>query len=134
MAEVDEPVDVVEARPEWPQLFAAEAEAIRRALGTPAVEHIGSTAVPGLAARPVTDIQVGVVGPPDAGMVSEPLAELGYGGWGEAGVPGRLYFRRRGAAAYTVHVVELGGGLWAANLAVRDHLRAHPSEAIEYAS
>ncbi|HXH12508.1 MAG TPA: GrpB family protein [Alphaproteobacteria bacterium] len=134
MAEVDEPVEVVGARAEWPTLFAAEAEAIRRALGTPAVEHIGSTAVPGLAAKPVIDIQVGVAGPPDAGVVGGPLAELGYEGLGEAGVPGRLYFRRRGAVAYNVHVVELGSGHWAANIAVRNYLRAHPSEAAEYAA
>lgn len=134
MAEVDEPVEVVEASPEWPQLFAAEADVICRALGTRAVEHIGSTAVPGLAAKPVIDIQVGVAGPPDAGVVSGPLAEFGYEGFGEAGVPGRLYFRRRGAVACNVHVVELGGGLWTANLAVRDYLREHPSEAAEYAA
>lgn len=133
-AGVDEAVEIVESRPEWPALFAAEADALRRALGVSAVEHIGSTAVPGLAAKPIIDIQVGVAGPPDANQVTAPLAALGYEGLGEAGVPGRLYFRRRGAAAYNVHVVELGGSHWRANLAVRDYLRAHPYEAAEYAA
>ncbi len=133
-AGVDEPVVVVESRPEWPALFAVEADALRRVLEVSAVEHIGSTAVAGLAAKPVIDIQIGVAGPPDAGVVGGPLAALGYEGLGEAGVPGRLYFRRRGTVAYNVHVVELGGRHWCANLAVRDYLRAHPFEAAEYAA
>lgn len=133
-AEIDEPVEVVEFRPEWAALFAFEAEALRGVLAMSAIEHIGSTAVPGLAAKPVIDIQVGVAGPPDAQRVGGPLAALGYEGLGEAGVPGRLYFRRRGAVAYNVHIVELGGSHWRANLAVRNYLRAHPFEAAEYAA
>jgi GrpB-like predicted nucleotidyltransferase (UPF0157 family)/N-acetylglutamate synthase-like GNAT family acetyltransferase len=130
---IDEPVELVEPRRDWPALAAAENEVVRAALGplAVAVEHIGSTAVPGLAAKPIIDLQVGTAGRPGPAAGS-PLAVLGYEGLGEAGVPGRLYFRKRGPAAYNVHIVAYGGNHWVANLAVRDYLRAHPAAAAEY--
>jgi GrpB-like predicted nucleotidyltransferase (UPF0157 family) len=136
MVAVDEPVEFVSPCPEWPSLFEAEAVAVRQALGTfaVAVERIGSTAVPGPNAKPVVDMQVGVAGEPSAASVGRALTELGYEGLGDAGVPGRLYFRKRGPVSYNLHVVAFGGGHWVANLAVRDYLRAHPAAAAEYAA
>jgi GrpB-like predicted nucleotidyltransferase (UPF0157 family) len=127
---VDEPVVVLAYDPSWPGRFAAEARRLRERLPAAAValEHVGSTAVAGLDAKPVVDIQVGVRGEPD-GLV-EPLRALGYEALGEAGVPGRLYFRRRTpGAAFNVHVVAHEGPLWRDNLRLRDHLRAHPADA-----
>jgi GrpB-like predicted nucleotidyltransferase (UPF0157 family)/catechol 2,3-dioxygenase-like lactoylglutathione lyase family enzyme len=134
--DLDEPIEIVEPRDDWATPFAAEAAALHGALGplVLAVEHIGSTAVPGLVAKPIIDIQVGVAGPPELARVFAPLVALGYESLGQAGVPGRLYFRRRSAHAYNVHVVAFGGVHWIANLALRDYLRANPSEAAGYAA
>jgi GrpB-like predicted nucleotidyltransferase (UPF0157 family) len=136
-AEVDEPVAVCDYDPLWPSRFEAERERLARSLtGVDAVvEHIGSTAVPGLAAKPVIDILVGVVGPLAGHPVVDRLRALGYEFLGEAGVPGRLYFRRRsGGPAFNVHVVVRDGELWQDNVLLRDYLRTHPDDAREYAA
>jgi GrpB-like predicted nucleotidyltransferase (UPF0157 family) len=136
MAELDEPIEIMQGRSNWPAIFDAEAAAIRTALGGVAlgVEHIGSTAVDGLAAKPIIDIQVGVAGKPEATAVENALTKLEYEAMGEAGVPGRLYFRKRQFDFYNVHVVEFEGHHWIANLAIRDYLRAHSAEADKYAA
>jgi len=132
---INEPVELTESHADWPALFEAEAAAIRCALAglAVAIEHIGSTAVEGLFAKPIIDIQVGIEGNAGAGTVSDALVRLDYEAMGEAGVPGRLYFRKRRPWSYNVHVVQLGGQHWKANLAVRDYLRANRKAAEEYA-
>ena len=132
---LDEPVRVSSYQPEWAIQFAAEQRRINEALRTaPAdLEHIGSTAVPGLAAKPVIDLMLGVNGyPPSPGLLQE-VERLGYESLGEAGVPGRLYFRLRNAAHANLHVVLKGGTHWLSNLALREYLRAHAGARERYA-
>ena len=63
------------------------------------------------------------------------MVALGYEDLGDAGVPGRVYFRKRTALrAFNLALVEEDGPLWRDNLAVRDYLRAHPDEAAAYAA
>jgi GrpB-like predicted nucleotidyltransferase (UPF0157 family)/GNAT superfamily N-acetyltransferase len=133
MTKWNEPIHVAAYDPAWPRAFAEEAPALARVLPPGArIEHIGSTSVPRLAAKPIVDIQVGVMEPLDEARFHALLAPLGYESMGEAGVPGRLYFRRRGSQSFNVHVVELGGALWQDNLALRDYLRAAPDAAARY--
>lgn len=133
---LDEPVELAVYRADWPELFEAEAAVIRRALEdwAIAIEHIGSTAVVGLDAKPIIDIQIGIPADTDTVRISRALVGLGYEAMGEAGVPGRLYFRKRRPRAYNVHVVQLDGQHWKTNLAVRDYLRANKTAAQEYAA
>ena len=98
------------------------------------IEHIGSTAVAGLLAKPIVDIMVGVTPFPPSASWSKRVVVLGYEALGEAGVPGRLYFRQRGHLPCNVHVVEQDGGHWVRNLALRDYLRRSPEAAARYAS
>jgi GrpB-like predicted nucleotidyltransferase (UPF0157 family) len=123
--------------PEWPEQFEEEADALREALGPVVieVEHIGSTAVPGLPAKPTVDIAVGVGALDD--VDDEKIAameELDYVFRGEAGVPGRRYFRKGEAYPRDFHVsiVEWGGTLWNDYLLLRDYLRSHPHEGAAY--
>ena len=124
--------------PAWPLRFKCEAASISSALGTTAkaIEHIGSTAVPHLRAKPTIDILVGVVDLTafDAGSGPRSLHRIGYEPRGELGVPGRRYFRKGASYPrdFNVHVVRDGGGLWQTNLAFRDYLRDHPSAAAAY--
>jgi GrpB-like predicted nucleotidyltransferase (UPF0157 family) len=120
----------------WPALFEHEAERIRAALdGLPLqLEHVGSTSVPGLSAKPIIDIMAGR--PPESPV--EPyvaaLERAGYVHRGERGIPGREFFRRGDPRAYHVHMVTVGSPLWHEHVGFRDHLRAHPATAAEYAA
>jgi GrpB-like predicted nucleotidyltransferase (UPF0157 family) len=87
-----------------------------------AVEHIGSTSVSGLLAKPIIDIMVGIE-LEDVDKIGRSLRSLGYDDLGEAGVPGRLYFRRRVEHAFNVHVVRREGPIWRKNIALRQYLR-----------
>lgn len=97
------------------------------------IEHIGSTAVPGLLAKPVVDIMLGTEPYHNIEAVRAALVDLGYEDMGEAGVPGRIYFRRRRRSAFNITLVPHDGNLWVANIALRDHLRTSSEARREYA-
>lgn len=86
---------------------------------------LGSTAVPGLLAKPVIDIIHGSEGWPPDNVLIEAINRAGYEFLGEAGLPERLYFRLRGTTRFNLHVVRLDGHRWCANLALRDSLRGN---------
>ena len=128
----DEPIEVVDYDDSWP--MAATAELVRLAAVLSAwdveVEHIGSTAVPGCAAKPIIDLLVGTR-PSDRLAVAAAVERAGYETLGEA-APGRIYLRRRKGRCFNVHVVDLGGRLWRDNLALREYLRANDDERDRY--
>jgi GrpB-like predicted nucleotidyltransferase (UPF0157 family) len=136
MAMLDESVHLEPHDPGWKQAFHFEQRRLSNVLGVPAerIEHFGSTAVPGLLAKPIVDIMIGVAEFPPPEVWSDRLFRLGYEGLGEAGVSGRLYFRKRVPVAFNVHVVENNGPLWLGNLALRDYLSDTPAAAREYES
>jgi GrpB-like predicted nucleotidyltransferase (UPF0157 family) len=119
----------------WPSLFVEERVRIERALGSwvEAIEHVGSTAVPGLTAKLILDIMVGVSSLRDAKRCIGPLEQLGYEYRGEAGVPGRLFFRKGNPKTHHLHVTEIGSEFWERHPVFRDYLRAHPETARNYA-
>lgn len=133
--QIDETITIVDYDKRWPRNYEREAARLYNALGDEAVgiEHFGSTSVPGMAAKPIVDILIGVrsLTPPPSRL--EALARLGYEGFGEAGVPGRLYFRKRGELAFNLAVVIWNGEQWRNNLMIRDHLRRNPTAAETYA-
>jgi GrpB-like predicted nucleotidyltransferase (UPF0157 family) len=118
----------------WPLEFAAEAERIERACaGLPIrLEHIGSTAVPGLAAKPVIDILAGRPGNMAGEAYVPAFRQLGYEHKGAFGIPGRNYFRRGSPRTHHVHLVSWSSELWLDHLLFRDYLRSHPDAAREY--
>jgi GrpB-like predicted nucleotidyltransferase (UPF0157 family) len=128
---------IVDHDPAWARLFDAEAGRIRAALGDVAVrvDHVGSTSVPGLAAKPTIDIQVSVEAMTPRDRFVEPLEALGYAFVVDPVETDHEYFFKDvdGARTHHVHVC-LAGGVWERrHLAFRDHLRAHPEEAARYA-
>jgi GrpB-like predicted nucleotidyltransferase (UPF0157 family) len=130
-AEVDEAVEIVAADASWPGTFDQEAGRLRAALADVevALEHIGSTAVPGLGAKPIVDVMLGVPARVQSEVVARVL-RLGYVDHG--GGPGRRYLARRDGKAFNVQVVEHEGELWDANLLLRDFLRSSPEAARRY--
>jgi putative glutamine amidotransferase len=123
--------------PAWPAMFEEEAAAIRAALGAVAerVEHVGSTAVPGLAAKRVIDIQVSVERMVPREPFVAPLERLGYEFVADPTDPDHEYLRKQvhGVRAYQIHVCPVGSTWERRHLAFRDHLRSHPDDAARYA-
>ena len=136
VAELAAQVEIIDYDPRWPSRFEQEAERVRNALAESVVEleHMGSTAVPGLAGKPVVDISVGLRALELSAEQLAAMEGLGYEYLGENGLPGRLFFRRdeAGRRAYHVHAVEHGGTHWHRHRALRDYLREHPDEAERY--
>jgi GrpB-like predicted nucleotidyltransferase (UPF0157 family) len=132
-------IAVVEYDPAWPDRF----EQLRReyagalaAAGVPvlAIEHVGSTAVPGLAAKPVIDCDI-VVARRDVDAASQALTGLGFTPEGDLGVPLRWAFRPPARLGRTNTYVVAAGALSLRNhLAVRDVLRARPDLREQYAA
>ena len=132
-------VEVVEYDPAWPRLFEELAAPVRDALGdlALAVEHVGSTSVPGLAAKPIIDIDVVIASPEQLPEVAERLAPLGYTHLGDLGLPGREAFGREDGAARPqrhLYVCYDGAPPLVQHLLLRDYLRAHPGAAARYGS
>jgi GrpB-like predicted nucleotidyltransferase (UPF0157 family) len=118
-------VQLAEWTPRWAELFTEEAVRLCVALGglAVAIEHYGSTSVPGLVAKPLLDILVGGPNAPDASPYIAALAPLGYDYAAHAGVPEHLVFGRGLARTHLVHVVRYGSAAWHRALAFRDALR-----------
>ena len=131
---LDEPIQIVDHDPRWSEDYRSDASELEVALAawSPALEHFGSTSIPGLAAKPIIDILVGLEQWPMVEGVPNALRALGYEYLGEAGVPGREYFRRRRFHDTNVAVVEYRGQLWKDNMMLRDYLRVHPTVAAAY--
>ncbi|MBI2856153.1 MAG: GrpB family protein [Chloroflexi bacterium] len=101
-----------------------------------AIEHVGSTSVPGLAAKPIIDIMAAIDSLDNAQECIGPLKDLGYEYIPEYEDvrPERRYFHKGPAAARThhLHVVELHSAFWSRHILFRDYLRTHPEEASRY--
>jgi GrpB-like predicted nucleotidyltransferase (UPF0157 family) len=122
--------------PAWTHRFDAEHVRLQSALAGRhiAVEHIGSTSVPGPAAKPIVDIMVGLPSMNDADHVATLLGHHGYTlrpVWLSAR---RLLTYRHSGMAYNVHLFKAGGLLWRGHLAFRDRLRADHALAAAYAT
>jgi GrpB-like predicted nucleotidyltransferase (UPF0157 family) len=136
-------IEVVAHRPEWAADFVAESRRLRDVFGSRAltIDHIGSTAVVGLAAKPVIDILVVLDSTADIGVFSSGMRQLGYVVRGECldaeipGSVGRFYFSKdvAGHRTHQVHAYAAGHAEISDLLVLRDYLRAHPSAAKEYA-
>jgi GrpB-like predicted nucleotidyltransferase (UPF0157 family) len=131
------PISVVEYDPAWPELAAAaraELQAIAPGLFG-VIEHIGSTSVPGLAAKPVIDLMAGTA---DLGIVAGHEGGLLGAGYRphDTGMPGRLFYSRDrdGIRTHHLHVVPADTLATRNELMLRDYLRAHPADADRYAA
>jgi GrpB-like predicted nucleotidyltransferase (UPF0157 family) len=123
---------------QWPAAFQEERARIALALGGVAtrIDHHGSTAVPGLAAKPIIDIQVSVRDLRQFGSYAIPLAALGYFHVAHADDARCPFFHRPASWPHThhIHVVEAGGIEERDTLAFRDYLRANRDVAAAYAA
>lgn len=128
------PIVVLPYDPAWAEAFALDRTRILEALAprSVAVEHIGSTSVPGLAAKPIVDALVGLDSLAEADAVIPPLTALGYERVPKLDFDGRLFLRRDGDLVRHLSLTERDGDFWAQHLAFRDALRADPERARAY--
>jgi GrpB-like predicted nucleotidyltransferase (UPF0157 family) len=128
-------VRVVPYDPAWAGKYDREAKRLRNAVGSMVedIQHIGSTAIPGMAAKPIIDIALAV---PDVSVVAslvKPLEGLGYEDRGLLlGIEGHYFFRRGDPREFFLHVFEHRSEFWARRIVFRDYLIAHGDVAGEY--
>lgn len=145
IAEDDQPlglasgeVRVVPYHAQWPALYELEAARLREALDqrgcSVVLEHSGSTAVPGLAAKPIIDILGGRSTETSRRSVIDALEAAGYIYRGERGIPGRDFFRRGVPRSYHIHVAMIGSVFWNDHRDFRDYLRANPEASARYSA
>ena len=135
---MNEQLQILAYDPRWAVEFEAERDRIAHVIGDLAtsIEHNGSTAVPGLAAKPIIDIQISVKQLRPIARYAEPLATLGYLHVTHVDDTFCPFFHRPREWPHThhVHVVEAGGQEERRTLAFRDFLREHSDIAREYAA
>lgn len=137
-AAIDEEIALVHWQAAWPAMFEAEQERLQ--MQVPELmhlEHFGSTAIPGMTAKPIIDILAGVASIAEADRLFEQILRAGYQTSREfnATLPDRRWFMRvtDGQRSHHLHVVELGGPQWVERLRFRDILRSNANLARQYA-
>lgn len=130
-------IKILDYDPNWITQFSSEAEAIHEIVkdNEMAILHIGSTSVPGLAAKPIIDILLIVEAISKLDDVEKDLARLGYEALGENGLPGRRFFRKgKRKRTHHVHAYQFDNiSEIQRHIAFRNYLRAHRNIAEEYA-
>jgi GrpB-like predicted nucleotidyltransferase (UPF0157 family) len=130
------PVILAAYNPEWPQMAASHAERLG-VLGSTlvTVHHIGSTSVPGLAAKPIIDLMPLVTDLADLDRERRCVEALGYDWHGELGISGRRYCTlsdEAGIRIVQLHFFNADSSRAERHIAFRDYLRAHPDAASAY--
>jgi GrpB-like predicted nucleotidyltransferase (UPF0157 family) len=122
--------------PEWPRIYDEESTLIRDTVGgvIRSLEHVGSTSVPGLWAKPIIDIIAGVDGPADAERCRELLQPIGYDDASTGDNPDWYYCLGKGphSPGFHLHLVKEGSQFHRKHILFRDWLRAHPADAEAY--
>ena len=138
-------IEIVAYDSRWPASFAELSRVVDRALGPLAlsIEHVGSTSVPGLGAKPIVDMDVVIASRSLFPDVLRALARLGYIHQGDLGISGREAFAHEGPdvprdgsgrvwPAHHLYVCAQDNAELARHLALRGYLRAHPESALAY--
>lgn len=130
---MDKPVKIVPYNPHWPEVFQKEYTKLKFEVNddTIIIEHIGSTSVPYLCAKPVIDIMIGIERIEDFEKLIKPLNALGYEYKPEVEdtIPERRYFEKPG---FHIHMVEKNSDFWKKHIFFREYLRNYPDVRDEY--
>ncbi len=131
----NESFELSDYNPEWPRIFQAEVPRIAEALGEQVIEieHVGSTSVPGLRAKPIIDILVAVETFAPLEVYKRQLAPIGYTHHPHINDAERLFFWKGVPRTHHLHIVEFATWEHQRHIIFRDYLRAHPEIARLYA-
>lgn len=138
----DDSIQLEKYNPEWSKLAAKEIEIIREVIYEQNwiidIQHVGSTAVPGLTAKPIIDIYIGARSIEEAQQSIKPFEKLGYQFWKDNPNKEKMFFVK-GMPPYGkgrthhIHIIKYGSDYWNARILFRDYLRTHSDEAMRYA-
>jgi len=128
-------VTLARAHDAWAAAYEEERVRIVAAVGEHLldIQHVGSTSIRNVPAKPILDILIGVRDFDEATVCVDPMIAIGYTYRGENGIPRRHYFVKGDPRTHHVHMVELGSHTWRETLRFRDLLRGNPALAGEYA-
>ncbi|MGF9958653.1 GrpB family protein [Bacillus mycoides] len=133
---MERPVVIEEYTPDWALQFKEEQRLLKGIMGDKAItiEHIGSTSVEGLGAKPILDIMIGVHNLKEVDEFIEPLKKIAYEYVFHKEFPNRRFFRKGlwRAGTHHLHVYELGSEEWNSNILFRDYLKNHPDTLQQY--
>ena len=122
--------------PAWERLYKKEEKILYSVIGKYIldIQHIGSTSIPGVKAKPIIDIAIGVKELKSGKKCIKLLKELGYEYKYDAGIKGRLFFAKGSEKSRThyIHIVKLNGRLWKNFILFRDYLLKHKKSVKEY--
>lgn len=121
--------------PTWHEEFTKESARIRNVLGDRilTLEHIGSTSIRGIHAKPIIDMCAGLKTFDDGFACITPLESIGYIFIGESGVPGRHYFRTNDEfVLHHIHMFAIDSQEYTNHILFRDHMNTHPDDAHAY--
>ncbi|PSB29121.1 GrpB family protein [Chlorogloea sp. CCALA 695] len=130
----EDPIIIVDYNANWCNQYEQEKQRVMLALGDTVtnIQHIGSTSIPGLAAKPVIDMILGLKQiPPLLEQISN-FEAIGYSYHGELGIPGRHYFRKGMPRTHQIHAVLVNSEFWERHILFRDFLRNNPQVAQRY--
>lgn len=118
----------------WRNRYRAEDRRLKRYITRPkyVLEHIGSTAIQGLDAKPIIDMAMMIPSLSRLSLWIKKLESAGYIYKGEYGLPGRHFFTRGNPVTHHLHLVDKESEHWSRWIIFRDYLRAHPAEAEKY--
>ena len=129
-------VKIVRYDPDWPRLFVVEAETLRSVMGNlvSEIHHVGSTSIPGAAAKPIIDMIPVVTDISLVDSLNDRMAAIGYVAKGEYGISGRRFFIKEtnGERSHHLHIFQQGNPEIARHVAFRDYMIAHSDELVEY--
>ena len=118
----------------WQILFLEERDQLQASIGEYVldIQHIGSTSIPGMTAKPILDIGIAITNFEEGVRCIQPMEKLGYTYKGENGIPRRHYFVKGAPRTHHVHMVELESEDWRSHLLFRDSLIKNPETARSY--
>ena len=128
-------VEVVSYNSNWKKMYKEESEKIKNILNDIIVDihHIGSTAIPGIKAKPVIDILVEVKDIEAVDRYNNKMEELGYEAMGEHGIPKRRFFRKGGnKRTHHIHIFQVGSEEIERYINFKEYLITHPDKGREY--
>lgn len=132
---IDETVHLSPFREAWKETFLSEKRKLQPLFGEEvSIEHIGSTSVEGMVAKPVIDMMIGLQKLSVDAETESRLHKVSYAAFGEAGVPGRRYYRKREGDHINLQVTVMHSNVWTDNVLFRDYLRMHQADRDKYSN
>ena len=128
-------IELVSHDPQWEEAYQGEKQRIEALIHDKiiGIEHIGSTAIKTICAKPIIDMAISLRKYEDGFECIQPLESIGYLYKGESGIPGRHYFKTNDEIVkYHLHMLKISSEEWQNHILFRDYLNENPADAKKY--